>query len=152
MDINAHQEDFPEVQAAIYRVALSLDSLLVNGISIGVICRDVFNSFLQKTSSDLLEDVGEVSNDLHRMLQLPLHPEVTEVLGTLRARCQQLIDLVTVLRTSRALPLQRTAFFGFPDSTPSGRVCPAHSGVGRLLWNSETVLSVPPQPLNRDSE
>ncbi len=106
MSMNVCHDNFPEVQAAIYRVALSLDSLLLNGISIGVVCGDVFNSFLQKTADDLLEALASLEQSASHA-PATLHPKITEVLGTLRAKCQQLIDLVTGLRTFRALPLQQ---------------------------------------------
>jgi hypothetical protein len=40
--------DFPEVQEAIYGVALSLDAFLVNGIQYGVLQQAVFPGFLQR--------------------------------------------------------------------------------------------------------
>jgi hypothetical protein len=105
MRINICHDDFPEVQAAIYRVALSLDSLLLDGISFGVICRDVFDGFLQKPAGVLLEALASLEQYAPHA-PATLHPKVTEVLGTLRARCRQLIDLVNGLRAFRALPLQ----------------------------------------------
>jgi hypothetical protein len=50
MNTNQPQDDFPEVQKAIYGVALSLDSFLINGILYGVIQRDFLPGFLEKTA------------------------------------------------------------------------------------------------------
>lgn len=106
MDTKQHQDDFPEVQAAIYGVALSLDSFLMNGIPYGVIHQAFFNGFLQKTATTLLRDLTTLQTQVEH---IPAHsqPKVTEVLGTLRTKCQQIIDLVSELRSFRTLPLQQ---------------------------------------------
>jgi hypothetical protein len=106
MTTKQFQVDFPEVQGAIYRVALSLDAFLLNGIQYGVLQRAVFNGFLQKTAASLLSDLASLEE------QAPHAPvasqaKVGEVLAALRARCQQVIDLVTGMRSFRTLPLQQ---------------------------------------------
>jgi hypothetical protein len=97
--------DFPDVQAAIYRVALSLDAFLLNGIMYGVIRRDVFNGFLEKTAGNLLAELASLEQQVS---QAPVtsQPEVTAILASLRTRCQQLIDLATGLTSFRTLPLE----------------------------------------------
>jgi 16S rRNA C1402 (ribose-2'-O) methylase RsmI len=98
--------DFPEIQEAIYRVALSLDALLVNGIQQGVLHHNVFPGFLEKTEESLKQDLTSLEE------QTPLvcgvsQPQVTAILASLAARCQQLMDLVTGLASFTTLPLQR---------------------------------------------
>src|SRR5436190_18607539 len=98
--------DFPEVQAVICRVALSLDSFLVNGIPYGVIQREFFNGFLQKTASNLL---GELASLEQQSSQAPVssQPRLNEALAALRANCQELIDLLTGLSSFRSLPIEQ---------------------------------------------
>lgn len=105
MNTNQLQDDFPEVQAAIYGVALSLDSFLVNGIPYGVIHREFFNGFHEKTAGNLLRDLARLEA---QALHAPIanQPKVTEALAVLRAKCQQLIDLLTGLTSFRTLPLE----------------------------------------------
>jgi hypothetical protein len=109
MNTDQHPEDFPEVQTAIYRVALALDSFLLNGIPYGVIHRDVFNGFLEKTA-------GNLRVELTRLEEYAAHAsairqvEATAVLAALKARCQQLIDLVTELYLFRTFPLEQLRF------------------------------------------
>ena len=97
--------DFPEVQTAIYGVALSLDAFLVNGIQYGVLQRAVFTGFLQKTASTLLKDLA-ILEEQAAHASITHEAKVTEALAALRARCQQLIDLVTELNSFRDLPPQ----------------------------------------------
>jgi hypothetical protein len=96
MITNQHQEDFPKIQEAIYGVALSLDSFLLNGILYGVIHRDFFNGFLEKTATTLLSTLASLEEQArHTPTTNPA--KVTEVLAGLRSSCQQLIDMVTAL-------------------------------------------------------
>jgi hypothetical protein len=104
MDTKQLQPDFPEIQAAIYRVALSLDSLLLNGIPVGVIHRDLFNGFLQKTASNLLAELARLEEEAPHAAATS-QSRVTELLAGLRERCQKLIELVTSLGSFRTLPL-----------------------------------------------
>lgn len=100
------QDDFPEVQAAIYGVALSLDSFLLNGIPYGVIQRAVLPGFLEKTASNLLKDLAILEK--HAPEAVPnKQTKVTEVLAALRTKCQELIELVTGLCSFRTLPQQQ---------------------------------------------
>ncbi len=106
MNTNQYQGDFPEVETAIYRVALSLDSFLLNGIPYGVIQRAVFNGFLEKTARNLLTELAILEQ---QALHIPVagQTKVREVLAALRPRCQQLIDHVTGLSLFRTFPLER---------------------------------------------
>ena len=106
MNRNGHQDDFPEVQAAIYGLALSLDSLLVNSIPNGVIDQGVFGGLLQKTADKLLEELASLEQYAPHA-PANRQPKVMEVLGSLRASCQQLIDLAMGLRTFKTLPIQQ---------------------------------------------
>lgn len=54
MHVKQLQVDIPDIQAAIYSVALSLDAFLMNGIQYGVLQEDIFLGMLQKTSNNLL--------------------------------------------------------------------------------------------------
>jgi len=106
MNTNQHQEDFPEVQAAIYRVALSLDSFLLNGIPYGVIHRDVFDGFLEKTAGNLLTELGRLEE--HTPHAPATHqPKVTAVLVALTTKCQQMIDLAKGLTSFRTFSLEQ---------------------------------------------
>jgi hypothetical protein len=100
------QEGFLEVQAAIYRVALSLDALLLNGIPFGVIRQAVFSGFVEKTASNLLREIGNLENQITQA-PTPGPGRVPEVLAALRAKSQQLIAVVTGLRSFPTLPLQQ---------------------------------------------
>jgi hypothetical protein len=106
MNTNQHQDDFPEVQGAIYRVALSLDSFLLNGIPYGVLQEAVFPGFLEKVAGNLLMPLASLEQHAPEAPG-PSQTQVREVLAALRAKCQELIDLVTGLRSFRTLPLQQ---------------------------------------------
>lgn len=98
--------EFSKVQGAIYGVALSLDAFLVNGIQFGVLQRAVFDGFLQKTANNLLRDLASLEEQAPHAPVLS-QPQVTEALAALRARCQELIDLVTGLSSFRDLSLEQ---------------------------------------------
>jgi hypothetical protein len=106
MNANQQQDDFPEVQADIYRVALSLDAFLLNGIPYGVLQRTLLPGFLEKTADNLLMPLANLEQ---HALEAPafIQLEVREALGTLRTRCQQLIDLTTSLTSFKTLPLDQ---------------------------------------------
>jgi len=104
MNTNQDQDDFPEVEAAIYRVALSLDSFLLNGIPYGVVHGAVIPGFLEKTAENLLTPLASLEQHASEA-PASSQAKVREVLAALRAKCQQLIDLVTGLSSFRTLPL-----------------------------------------------
>jgi hypothetical protein len=106
MNTKQSSADVPEVQAAIYGVALSLDAFLLNGIQFGVLQPTVGNGFLQKTASNLLRDLASLEEQgRHAPATSP--PRVGEVLAALRATCQQVIELITGLSSFRTFPLQQ---------------------------------------------
>ena len=116
-----------DLQSAIYGVALSLDAFLVNGISYGILQRVVFDDFLQKTARNLLRDLETLKEQV----------EQTSVpradLAAIRARCQQIIDLVTGLRSFRSLPL--------PDVRLAvSQIPPLRSECVRLIEDLEAQL------------
>lgn len=98
--------DFPEVQAAIYGVALSLDAFLLNGISYGVLQQAVFPGFLEKTAGNLTRDLGRLEE---QAANVPGADQcgIAELLAALKSRCQELIELVTGLRSFKALSLEQ---------------------------------------------
>lgn len=106
MNTNQHPDDFPEIQAAIYRVALSLDSFILNGIPYGVIHRDWLDGFLEKTANILLTELASLEA---QAAQAPssCQRKVIETLAVLRSKCQQLIDLATGLISFRSLSLEQ---------------------------------------------
>ncbi len=106
MNTKQFQEDFPEVQAAIYRVALSLDSFLLNGIPYGVIHRDILHGFLEKTAGNLLTELAKLEEHAPHA-PAASQPKVTATLAALRAKCQQMIDLATELISFRNFSLEQ---------------------------------------------
>ncbi|HWG44880.1 MAG TPA: hypothetical protein VN688_19055 [Gemmataceae bacterium] len=105
MNTQQHQEDFPEVQTAIYRVALSLDSFLVNGIPYGVIHRDVFNGFLEKTASNLLMELARLEEHAPHV-PVAHQLKIKAILAAVQAKCQKIIEIVTELISFRDFPLE----------------------------------------------
>ncbi len=99
-------DDFPKIQGAIYGMALSLEAFLLNGIPYGVLQQVIGAGFLQKTAGNLLRELESLES---QAAQTPVSNrlKVREVLAALRAKCQQLIDLVTGLGSFRTLPLQQ---------------------------------------------
>ena len=106
MNTNQPQDDFPEVQAAIYRVALSLDAFLLNGIPYGVLHEAMFPGFLEKVADNLLTPLASLEGHAPHAPDAS-QPKIREVLAAMRAKCQQLIDLVTGLLSFRTLPPQQ---------------------------------------------
>ena len=91
-----------EIQADIYRFALSLDSLLVNGIQYGVLQAGWYNGFVEKLSATLLNDLEVLGK------HLPLAPvgeqqKASETIGEMRFEIACLIDLVVRLISFRSL-------------------------------------------------
>jgi hypothetical protein len=98
--------EFPEVQGAIYGVALSLDSFLLNGIPYGVLQQSVFPGFLEKVADNLLRDLTSLERHALHAPDLD-QPRIREVLAALRGKCQELIDLVSGLVAFRSLPIEQ---------------------------------------------
>ena len=99
-------ELLPEIQMAIYGVALSLDSLLVNDIPNGVIHQHIFDDILPRITGSLLKELASVEEFA---LDTPFANEsrARELLARLRTKCQQLIDLVIGLNSFRTYSLDR---------------------------------------------
>jgi hypothetical protein len=106
MNINQQPDDFPEIQRAIYGVALSLDAFLLNGIPYGVFQRDLLPGFLEKTVDNLLRDLARLEEQA-RHTSTTNQAKVTGILARLRSSCQQLIELVTGLISFRTLSLEQ---------------------------------------------
>ena len=98
--------DLREVQAAIYGVALSLDAFLVNGIPYGLLQQAVFPGFLQQTADHLMRDLAALE-ELGPQAPPASQPRNEELLTSLRATCQQLVELVMGLRSFRTLPSEQ---------------------------------------------
>ena len=92
--------DFPEIQTAIYRVALSLDSFLVNGIQFGILL-SVAAGFALKTASNLLSDLKTLEDEAH-LATIASESKIAEILDSLRKTCQQLVELVLSLDSFRS--------------------------------------------------
>jgi hypothetical protein len=127
--------DFPEAQGAIYRVALSLDAFLVNGIQNGVLQRGVFPGFLEKTEQHIRRDLASLEEQA-RLVPGANQPQVTAILASLTTRCQQLTELVTGLSSFTDVPLQqlRSAVSQIPL---------ARGECVRLIQELEACLRVP---------
>lgn len=93
-------DDLQDEQTAIYRVALSLDAFLLNGIPYGVIPREDFHGFLEKTAGNLLTALAHLDEQASHT-PAANQVKVTGVLGQLRAKLQQVIDSVTGLISFR---------------------------------------------------
>lgn len=135
MNAQHHQDDFPESQTAIYRVALSLDSFLLNGIPIGTIHGDVHRGFLEKVAGNLLTELAMLEQYASQTLGAG-QPEVRETLTMLRIKCQQLIDLVTDLRSFRSFS---------PEQLRSAvsRIPPLRGECVRLIQELECYFHIP---------
>jgi hypothetical protein len=99
MKTNDYQDEFPEVQASVSRVALSLDSLLLNGISYGIIPRVGVNGFLEHVVGILQRDLTALDVQIAQAPAASHQPRIKETLAALEARCQQLINMLTHLRS-----------------------------------------------------
>ena len=97
MATQQHQEVWSSAETAVSRVALSLDSLFVNGLLYGVIHGDAFNDFLQKPAEVLLRDVANLET---KGAEASVTSGVGELLSHLRAKCRQVIEHLTSLRHS----------------------------------------------------
>jgi hypothetical protein len=100
------QLELPPVQAAIYRVALSLDAFLLNGIQYGVLPRTAIDGFLHKTANNLLRDLEGLEQHAPDAPTTE-QPKVQDLLIALRGRCQQIIHVATKLNSFRTFSLQQ---------------------------------------------
>jgi len=127
--------DFPEVQRAIYGVALSLDSLLVNGIPYGVFLRAMAPSFLEMRASNLMRDLASLEEQVPHVPDTS-QPRVAELLASLRARCQQIVDLVSGLTSFRTIPLEQVR-------STVRQIPPLRGECVRLIQELEACLHTP---------
>lgn len=126
------QEDSPAVHGAIHGAALSLDSFILNGIPCGVLQESAFPGFLEKLAGNLLRDLARLEQHVSGASQV----ESRQVLAALVEKCRQLIDLVSGLRSFRALPLDklRTAVVQIPL---------LHEECAQLIQRLEACLRIP---------
>jgi hypothetical protein len=89
------------VQDALARLSLSVDSLLVNGIPLGVFQRTLFPTFLDKPIHSIFADLSLVEDQMRECDQ----GAMSELTTPLRANCGQLVDLVRELRSFQSQSL-----------------------------------------------
>lgn len=150
-----------DVQAALGRVALSLDAFVVNGIPNGVINRAVFNGFLEKAAGNLLDRLTELEG-YAQFAPVASRLKVAGDLAALRAKAQQLIERVCDLIPFRSLPLHQVRsavsqigplraecvqlieeleeHFGTPGRFYQSRPAHAAASVNAFLADLETVF------------
>jgi hypothetical protein len=134
MNTEQLQVNLPEVQAALYGVALSLDSLLVNGIPIAVFHRAAPEGFLHNLASNLM-------GDLEKLEEQAAHAAagrsgVPELLAELKTRCQQMVELLTGLIAFRTLELPQLR-------ADVARIAPLRAECVRLIQELEACLQTP---------
>jgi hypothetical protein len=127
--------DFPDVQGAIYGLALSLDAFLLNGIQYGLLRRVSPNGFLQNTASNLLRDLASLEEEAGRAV-VTSRSKVAELLAALRAKCEQIVELVTRLGSFRALPLEELR-------TIVSRIPPLRAECVQLIQELEACCGTP---------
>lgn len=95
------------IQGAVYRVALSLDALLLNGLQYGVLQPVPADSFLQGLAGGLVSD----ALNLEEQVQRSHDGDAEQVAEALRADVERLTSQVTALASfrSQALPHVRSA-------------------------------------------
>jgi hypothetical protein len=87
-------------------VALSLDAFLLNGIQYAVLQRAARDGLLQKASESLLSDLARLEEQAWRA-PVTDQPRIRELLTSLRARCERLIEAVSGLSSFRTLSLEQ---------------------------------------------
>jgi hypothetical protein len=88
------------LQAAIHRVALSLDSLLVNGLQYGVLQRPPIEGFLRGAADSLKRDVDALEEFVQDS------PETAEFVAGLQEAGRQVAGEVEGLASFRGQPLE----------------------------------------------
>jgi hypothetical protein len=104
MPSNPSPVDFPEVQAAVYGVALDLDGFLLNGIMYGVL-HPWSEGFVQHAAGSLPTALASLEEQARQVSDAD-EAEVARLLASLRETSQRLVDLVTGLTSFRTLPLE----------------------------------------------
>jgi hypothetical protein len=98
-----YQDELLEVQKTIDRVALSLDSFLVNGIQYGVLNRAVSGDILRQTANRLKNSLLDLN--MHSDTAVTVQAKVNYLISSLWARCEEVITVVNGLSSFRWLPL-----------------------------------------------
>jgi len=106
MNTTQTRDHLSEIQAAIYGVALSLDSFVLNGITYGVLQRAIFAGFLEKTANNLSGEMAMLE-DVAREIAASDERKAAAIVDELRAKGQELIDLVTTLTSFKSMPIQQ---------------------------------------------
>jgi hypothetical protein len=106
MNTRCLDNDSSKIQAAIYGVALSLDSFLLNGIPYGVLQRAIIPNFLEKTADNLLKDLAILEEFAPNGFAAD-HSKITAIMEALRAKCQRLIDAAMGLTSYTTMPFQQ---------------------------------------------
>jgi len=128
------QENLSPVQAAIYGLALSIDSLLLNGIQYGAILHVGGNGFLRERADKLLGDLAA------------LEQEISAVPVDLPAKCRELLDGVTQLSSFRSLTRPEL-------SSSVSRILMLREECVRLIQELELAVHSPrPFYLNRTAD
>ncbi len=129
---NEKDHGCPDVQADIYRLALSLDSLFVNGVQFGIFQPTLSNGLLEKLSGALLKDVETVHQDIRHAPPGEQH-NLQATYEALRTELADLTDLV-----GRLVSFQLLALTDLRDAV-SRLVCQREEGV-RLINALETCF------------
>src|SRR4051794_28608001 len=130
--------DATDPRDALCRVALSLDSLLVNGIAFGVLRGDLFPGFLGERASALLGEL-DVLEEVVRHRAGPVLPAAS---AALRAAARQLVALLHDLTAFRSLS---------PESLRAAvsRISPLREECARQLQILEAAVQTPEVPFSR---
>lgn len=93
----------PDTQSAIYRVALSLDALLLNGIAYGILQAGVLGDVLVRAATSLQTDLASLEEHVQQ-LSTDRHDQACAAFASLQASCQELTALLHRLRSFRETP------------------------------------------------
>ncbi|MFO0964449.1 MAG: hypothetical protein U0793_02515 [Gemmataceae bacterium] len=92
-----------ELQGTIYRVALSLDALLLNGIHLGIL-QQAAEGFVAKLANKLCDDLGDLEEGIQTAGSDPM---ARAIFAALRAKCEELIHVVTEMASFRKWSLDQ---------------------------------------------
>ena len=105
MTTERERNALPDVQADSYRLALSFDSLFVNGIQFGVLRSAFSNGFLTKLGETLLKDLEALERDLP-IVPADNQAKANVLFRDIHAEFVDFIDLLTRLTLFRSFSLQ----------------------------------------------
>ena len=135
MSLTKSSHGLADIQAAIGRVALSLDAFLVNGIPNGVIHRAVFDGFLEKAAGNLLDHLTELEAQA-QLFPVADRTKIIEILAALRAKVGQLIEKAGDLASFKSMPLQEVRF-------AVSQIAPLRAECVRLIEELEARFGTP---------